>query len=157
MAANAKTVRHLAHAAGASHLNGERSTDETRQLLADWNQEIVARGVHDRWRLVDAALDGLALMHDGRRLRVMASIAIEDDGRPWMHVSVSKPNGCTPTHDEMGYVKAEIAGPDRYAYAVHPPEDRHVNLSEVLHLWVPMFDHAPLPEFSHVVDGVRTI
>lgn len=57
----------------------------------------------------------------------------------------------------MALVKDAFIGPDRYAYSVWVPRDRHVNIHRhCLHLWALMTDDEGrvLPEFSAVVDGV---
>lgn len=119
--------------------------------------EIGTRLAGTSWVLIETGDDGQAWQHQGLGLRVMWSVAREDDDRPWLHVSVSHRNGWPPNRNHMARVKEVFVGPDRYAYEVWPPADRYVNIGEVLHLWAPV-DHQPLPEFSHVLpDGRRTV
>lgn len=91
---------------------------------------------------------------DGRV--VIISIAKRSDGRIWQHVSVSHP--CRiPTYNELAEVKRRFVGRDRKAVMVFPAEDKHVNIhANALHLFSCLGED-PLPEFSGMIGGVRTI
>jgi hypothetical protein len=108
------------------------------------------------WRLVtrSGSGDGAAYASvDG--LAVILSGAVEADGKHWLHLSVSR-RTYVPTWTDLRRVKETFLG-DRYACIVFPPAAFYVNLSaNVLHLWA-CVDGWPLPEFSGVVDGVRTV
>lgn len=108
------------------------------------------------WRLRQDGLDGAAYQRaDG--LLVILSGNREADGRRWLHASASYRTRL-PTWDDLRAVKDAFIGPDRYACQVFPPRDRYVNIGRfVLHLWSPLDGPWPLPEFSAVVGGRRTI
>lgn len=90
------------------------------------------------------------------RIRVGTSVAYEDDGKRWIHISMSHRKRM-PTHDEMLEVKNFFIGDDRYAMQVFPPKDMYVNQHPFcLHLWHCLDGH-PLPEFSHVFNGKRQV
>lgn len=81
-------------------------------------------------------------------MRVIWSVAIEMDGRVWMHVSMSRLNQL-PTYHDQKRVKGLFIGEDRWAYSVWSPSAQHVNLhSNVLHLWAPLTGEPPLPDFA---------
>lgn len=142
----------------------ERVTEECIALVGSHAALVEDRVNPDvsSWRCLSRGLDGQAWEHRGRRLRVIWSIALESDGRPWLHVSASNP-ARVPFHDEMGLVKDLFVGEHAMAYSVWPPVHRYVNEhATTLHLWAPYWDEAtapmPLPEFSHVwANGRRTI
>lgn len=109
------------------------------------------------WRLVESARDGYAADQAATGLRVIVSRS-RFDGAPWTHLSASKRNRRLPSWAELVSVRDALLGPDREAYQVLPPAERHVNLHPgVLHLWSP--DDGPaLPDFSRrLPDGTRTI
>lgn len=71
-----------------------------------------------------------------RDMCVIASTAIERDGREWLHLSVSR-KGRLPSWDDMKFVKDTFAGEDALALQVFPPKAEFVNINPfVLHLWV---------------------
>lgn len=89
-------------------------------------------------------------------LKVIISWAPHPDGKRWLHVSVSHPLRL-PTYDELCEVKRRFVGADKKAVMVFPAEGKHVNLHRFcLHLWH-CLDKDPLPEFSGVIGGIRTI
>lgn len=108
-------------------------------------------GGPSKWRcLVDGARNG----GDGQSwqlmgLRVIWSLAIELDARPWLHVSASR-EARLPSYSDMTLVKRLFVGPRHVAYSVWPSVDDHVNIhANVLHLWAPRDDEPlPLPDFT---------
>tara|TARA_R110002050_G_scaffold191532_6_gene326335 strand:- start:3818 stop:4243 length:426 start_codon:yes stop_codon:yes gene_type:complete len=99
------------------------------------------------WRVGEIAEDGFAAFNPARKLIVICSEAIEGDGKPWRHVSVSLPKR-VPNYEEMCLVKRIFIGDDREAYSVWPRKSHHVNIHpHCLHLWCPM-DGPALPDFS---------
>ena len=84
-----------------------------------------------------------------RRLKVFLSCSFEQDGRAWLHVTVSHTTKRTPTHGELRIVKETFLG-DRYAFAIYPPRAKYVNIGEVLHLFALLDEAAPspLPDFT---------
>lgn len=69
-------------------------------------------------------------------VRVIIACAQYQDGKRWLHVSVSRKNRQIPSWTLMSEVKELFIGQDRTAYQVHPPRAKHVNIHPgVLHLW----------------------
>ncbi len=97
-------------------------------------------------------------------LRALVSAGIEEDGRRWLHVSVSR-RGRTPSWEDLDAVKRLFIGDERYAYQVHPPRAEHYNgqltgalgdpgrVGNVLHLWAPLEGESPLPNFLRARGG----
>jgi hypothetical protein len=103
------------------------------------------------WQVIGNFGDGFAVQRGG--LRAIVDCSVKADGEWWLHLSVSR-KSWAPNAEDMRAAKEAFLG-DRYAYAVYPPADRHVNIHPFcLHLWA-RFDGAPLlPEFSEVLDVV---
>jgi hypothetical protein len=103
------------------------------------------------WRLIEDGADGGAWRSIA--LRVIWSVATELDDRPWLHVSVSRPDRL-PSYLDMKQVHAVFIG-DRFAYSVWAPPDEHVSIHDnCLHLWCPLEGERPLPDFTR---GMGTI
>jgi hypothetical protein len=85
-------------------------------------------------------------------MRMIHSIAREEDGHVWAHVSVSRRDGVMPTWDQARDVWRLIY-PTVLGVVVVPPEDKHVDLAEVAHVWGNL-DVPALPDFTH---GLGTI
>jgi hypothetical protein len=101
------------------------------------------------WRLsMNPRTDGQA-WHNATGLRVIWSIAVEQDRRPWLHVSASRSHE-VPGYYDMVEVHRHFVGPDRYGYEVRAPATRHVNLNPyVLHMFTVLDDGPePLPDFT---------
>jgi hypothetical protein len=91
-----------------------------------------------------------------RLLRVGASIALYGDDRVWLHLSISHRRRM-PTYDELTYLKRHWAGEDRKCIMVFAPKDEHVNIHpRCLHLYC-CLEGDPLPDFSTVILGKRSI
>lgn len=111
------------------------------------------------WKLIEARNDGIAVEGrlSARRVRVIVSDAVEQDGCRWRHVSVSTPAAPLPTWGELEAIRSLFVG-DRWAYQVHAPAADHVNLHPgVLHLWARHGDDdrgQVLPDFTQ---GGRSI
>jgi hypothetical protein len=74
--------------------------------------------------------------------------AADYQGYDWIHGSVSRKDRL-PDYDDLVKLKEFAFGPDRYAYQVFPPDDKHVNIHpNCLHLWGRLDGSAALPEFS---------
>lgn len=79
-------------------------------------------------------------------LFIMASAGEYDDGKEWLHVSVSRKSRI-PTYDEMTRIKRDFIGDDKKAVFILPEKKNHVNINEnCLHLFYSAEN--PLPEFS---------
>lgn len=101
------------------------------------------------WHLVEVRGDGVAARR--QHLRVIVSQAVEEDGRLWRHVSVSRQDGRLPARVDLAAVKRSWIGDDMECYEVWPTADRYVNLHRaVLHLWACLdADHGRvLPDFT---------
>jgi hypothetical protein len=106
------------------------------------------------WKIVERRRDGASYRRtDG--LVVILSVSEEDDGRTWLHASMSRKSRL-PTYQDMVAVKHLFIGDDRYAYQVFAPKAMHVNIhSNCLHLFAPLeIDDAVLPDFTR---GSRSI
>lgn len=106
------------------------------------------------WHFVQQWGDGHAFRHMGMYLLIDCDV--KEDGRKWLHISVSK-NDWVPSHADMAKVKDAFVGNGRYAYAVFPPTEMYVNLHPYcLHLWALAEgpDGKVLPEFSGQLDGI---
>lgn len=79
-------------------------------------------------------------------LMIIASAAEYDDGRKWLHVSVSRKSR-VPNYDELTRIKRDFIGDDKKAVLVLPEKKNHVNIHDYcLHLFYSAEN--PLPEFS---------
>ena len=79
-------------------------------------------------------------------LQIIATAAVMDDDREWLHVSVSRKSRL-PSYEEMTRIKRDFIGDDKKAISVLPEKKYHVNIHEYcLHLFYSAEN--PLPEFS---------
>lgn len=97
-------------------------------------------------------LDELGYKARWKHLLVMCTETLEDDGRWWRHVSVSRQDRRMPTWRDMSAAKDLTIGPDRAAIQVMPKAAEHVDVAgnmprpvQVLHLWA--CEHDVLPDF----------
>lgn len=104
----------------------------------------------------EARSDGLKFQHYLYPLTVICSVAKELDGKLWLHVSFAHPKRI-PDYDEIQKIKKHFIGENKYAIMVFPEKDKHVNIHPYcLHLWHCVDGH-PLPEFSGIVNGSRSL
>lgn len=104
------------------------------------------------WLESERDIRGAKYRNPNRRLVVILSCAIEDDGRAWLHLSVSHSQRI-PTWGELGLVKEAFLG-DREAYQVLPPKKRYVNIHpHVLNLFAPL-EEPVLPDFTRGTGGI---
>lgn len=107
------------------------------------------------WSVQERKADGVHIQHVSG-LSVIASVAKEDDGKYWLHVSMSYINKM-PSYKELVQIKELLIGVEEYAIMIFPTKQYHVNLLPTcLHLFH-CLEGYPLPEFSGFVKGVRTI
>lgn len=132
-------------------------TEPTLRFLSEEEEESYLPAVLPAgWTRIPA--DGPAFQNVGglgplRGVRVLVSVSIEEDGRRWMHVSVSRPTRC-PSWEDMDATKRIFIGDHRVAYQVHPPRAEHYDLNRtVLHLWAPVEGDPPLPNFLRARGG----
>ena len=102
--------------------------------------------------------DGYAGVY--RHLRIIVSEGLEDDGRWWLHASVSREDRKMPTYHDLKTLKAICIGPERKAVQVFAPESEHMDIAgkgkrplQVLHLWSPE-DANFLPDFTRGGQGL---
>jgi hypothetical protein len=94
-----------------------------------------------------------------RGVSVMLSAGVEEDGRGWLHVSLSRA-GRIPSWEDCCVVKALFIGEERWAYQVLAPRSEHFTLPDgpgrlgkVLHLWAPLDGEPRLPNFLRARGG----
>lgn len=114
------------------------------------------RGIPPGWQVIGETEDGKHWWNHNKQLGVIASISIENDGKWWLHVSMSHPKRM-PTYKDICYLKRHWIGEEAEAIMVFPRKSNHVNLHKFcLHLWH-CLDGYPLPEFSGFIklNGVQ--
>lgn len=101
------------------------------------------------WHFLEFWGEGHVFAHKNG-LRVIVDCEEKEDGRQWIHISVSRKHW-DPSHADMCLVKEAFLG-ERYAYAVYPPREVYVNIHHhCLHLWaLAEGDGRVLPEFSKI-------
>jgi hypothetical protein len=105
------------------------------------------------WILEQTRADGARWINNKRQMVVIGSIAIEDDGKKWLHMSMSHRKR-VPTYDELIYLKRNWIGEDRKAIMVLPEKEKHINIHPfVLHLFC-CLDGDPLPDFTQGGDTI---
>ncbi|MCA1569334.1 MAG: hypothetical protein LC798_03220 [Chloroflexi bacterium] len=96
--------------------------------------------------------DGLGMWDQPRRgLRLIHSIAREDDGEVWVHLSLSRRDRKLPTWEQVCDVK-QMLYPDRVAVQVLPPRDEWYSWAEIHHLWI-CLTARPTPDFRSKSQG----
>jgi hypothetical protein len=107
-----------------------------------------------RWRLVTPGADGLGQWeHDARGLGLIHSVAREQDGQVWEHISISRYDGKMPSWAQLRDTFREVAGDGALGVVVIPPRSEHVDIAEVAHAWH-CLTARPLPDFTQ---GTRSI
>jgi hypothetical protein len=89
---------------------------------------------------IDPRVEVLDISEDGYAaelypLRFIVTAGKEQDGKNWLHASVSRVDGMLPTYEDLSKLKEYCIGKDKTALQVFPPEKKHINLYQVLHLW----------------------
>jgi hypothetical protein len=125
-------------------------TPESRAEVDRYFGQQVERLANAGWRRAEAGSDGLGIWDNRRRrLRFVHSVAVEDDGLVWAHISLSYADGNLPGWYDLREVHW-LLYPRRYGYMVVAPKDKHFSVSEVMHVWVPLTGDPPLPDFRHM-------
>lgn len=108
----------------------------------------IPESMPDCWIHIMESVDGYSLMRRDN-LYVIVSGCVELDGKRWIHVSCSRKSRL-PSWPDLRAVKDLFIGPNRYAYQVLPPSDRHVNIHRYcLHLFATETeDLNPMPDFA---------
>lgn len=115
---------------------------------------VVARLRRHRWQQVTPGADGLGSWeHGARGLGLIHSVAVEQDGNVWEHVSVSRFDGEMPSWAQLRDTFREVSGDDALGVVVIPPKSEHVDIAEVAHVWR-CLTARPLPDFTQ---GGRSI
>lgn len=84
-------------------------------------------------RVLPADWEELVRGSDGRKygrrdgMTFIVSVACEDDGKEWMHFSVTHPTRMV-TYDELVEVKELFCGRDKKAIFILPPRSQHINV-----------------------------
>lgn len=99
------------------------------------------------YRQVYANNDGVGLWQLRRRLRLLHSMAREDDGQVWAHVSVSNPANTMPTWHEVRDA-GWLLYPGHHGIIVVAPQSTHVNIANVAHVWY-CLTGLSCPDFTH--------
>lgn len=130
-----------------AHLAAQAADTERQELVASTLPDQIARLQAAGFRRRMAGHDG-AGMWDSRRLRIriIHAVSREPDGRIWGHVSVSSADGTLPS---WYYVRDAqwLLYPDHAGIIVVAPESKHVNLSEVAHVWTCLTSEI-IPDFA---------
>src|SRR5262249_61971058 len=101
-------------------------------------EESVVRAVLSRvppsWSLVVKSEDGGMFVRGG--IQVILSVAREDDGNIWVHVSACGRRGerefYLPSWEQFQRVKSDFLGSDRWAYQGFPDEKHYLNQNPYL-------------------------
>ena len=101
------------------------------------------------WLKVQNKKDGASFIHSSNSLSLIVSVAVEQDGKVWGHLSVASRNENLPTWEDLKTAKDLFFGEDTYAIQILPGKKEYVNLlSTCLHLFVPIGHRPNIPEFS---------
>jgi hypothetical protein len=124
-----------------------------RNQMSEWKLENIPTKVNG-WTYAQPFGEGLVYRKDG--LMAIIDCSEKEDGRKWVHVSISRRKQ-VPSYDDLVDAKESFIGRDRYAYFVFAPSDKHVNIhANCLHIWGLVYssDGKVLPEFSDILEGV---
>lgn len=117
-------------------------------------QMAIARLTRHRWKLDTPGADGLGRwVHRARGLTLIHSLAVEQDGNLWAHVSLSRHDGLMPTWEQLRDAFREVCGKQALGVIVIPPEAEHVNIREVAHAWC-CLSGRPLPDFTQGMGSI---
>lgn len=107
----------------------------------------------DGWTLLKVKDDGFMWFNLNKGLTVISSIAKEQDGKTWLHVSFSRKSRI-PDYKDIVLIKRLFIGDNNQAIQVFPKKKDHVNIHPYcLHLWH-CIDGCCLPDFTQ---GMGTI
>lgn len=110
----------------------------------DW-QPPKSEDLPPNWRVIKWSHDGAAYKNR-TGIAVIISCCVEQDGKNWVHLSVSKRKQC-PNWLEFAQVKDLFLGKESLAIQVLPPRSEWVNDHEFcLHLYE-CLDERPVPDF----------
>jgi hypothetical protein len=119
----------------------------------EWVREHIPRVLPPNWRVLQVNLDGVSWRSDSLGIAVILSGATEQDGKRWLHLSLSRKSRL-PTWEDMRLVKNLFLGRERLALQVLVSESRWINIHPyVLHLWA-CVDGDPVPDFARGGDSI---
>ncbi len=124
-----------------------------RDLPYEDVRAMLPRVLPPNWREERAA--GFDGVYSSPSLRVIFSAGVEEDGKRWAHVSVSRADKTLPSWLDLVEVRDVFLGREQLAVQVLPPRSEHYNIRtgiEVMHLWAPL-DGSPLPNFLRARGG----
>lgn len=144
---NAEELRHLiAKAEVIAKDRLSRMTDDHWRRVRECIKLAESR-LPDHWRVAVRSEDGIHCVSDKFKLKAILSGCIEDDGKLWMHFSLSADRS-VPNWEQMVKAKNIFLGEDSLAVQVFPRKVNYVNIHKhVLHLWE-CLDSDPVPDFS---------
>lgn len=100
------------------------------------------------WNEIQKRIDGSAWENKSLGLFVIESTHREQDGKLWLHVSLSRKSKL-PSYDDIKIVKSVFIGDNNEAIQVFPKQENHVNIHpNCLHLWH-CLEGSPLPDFTN--------
>lgn len=105
--------------------------------------------LHNAWEMMEERVDGFSWRNRARGMAVIVSAARYQDGKLWLHISLSRPSSM-PRYEDIAYVKRQFLGDDFKAIMVMPEKRYHVNIHPYcLHLYHCLEKGGDsLPEFS---------
>lgn len=110
--------------------------------------DVVPRILPAGWSDVPALPDMRAFEHRVIGLRVIFSATTEQDGKRWVHASVSRTDRRLPTWENLRLVKNVFIGTNKLVIQVLPREADYINIHpSCLHLWH-CLDGDPTPDFT---------
>jgi len=119
--------------------------DETRGYAELARRDIWPRLAAAGWVLRMEGEDGIGCADRGS-LRLIHSIAREEDGKVWVHVSCSRRDKSMPDWSQVRDLWWAMY-PDTVGVIVVAPRSEHVNRAEVAHVWGCLGERV-LPDFT---------
>jgi hypothetical protein len=112
--------------------------------------DIVVRMMRRHWDLDEERENGASFRRRKQRIDYLVLFTLRkyDDGKRWIHLSMSRGDKKLPTWSEMTWLRDEFIGKDTKAIIVLAPAAEHCNLAEAHHIWH-CVDGDPLPDFTN--------
>lgn len=123
--------------------------DETRGFIALAKRDLLPPLLRSGWSWRFEGEDGIGCLDLVRnpQLRLIHTIAREDDGEVWAHVSLSRRDRVMPTWEQTRDAWWLLYGATPGVIVV-APRDEHVNRAEVAHVWG-CLTRRTVPDFTH--------
>jgi len=99
-----------------------------------------------QWEMVMEGPDGRAYRCTSG-LTFIVSLAIEDDGKQWLHFSIAHPERL-PTYEELTDAKDLFCGRETKAVMIIPPRSQHVNIHRNCLHFFRCLESDGLPDFT---------